>query len=403
MMKRRVDQGGRKYKDRRVIGKVAPIIGGVPESVQYRDLKFLERKLDTVIAAKQLKFQDALSYSSKVSKKLRLFISNTLDSTAPTTAESVPVWGLRVEGRLMDQDEFGNLSKLNDQRYRRKMSAFIERIFVQLADGTTFEWNDPQEDGPGGGPVSDGFELSHDGVGLCSAVILITMKHDPAKHKLTRGLARLIGLHTGTEAQAVEAVWRYIKLKALQDPDDPELINMDPCMASVFSPAGLEITKMSMWDIPQRLKQLLLPADPVTIEFKFDPRIPRRDVYDIEVELDDVIRVAVNNFAMPQQAARDLVSIEQKIDAISKDVADTRRKRAFLSSFSRDPKEFLHSWIASQAADADEELHASGLTEEQRHAEYFRSGTAEEAIFRYNSKMLSSIREDLQKTLAAKP
>jgi hypothetical protein len=35
----------------------------------------------------------------------------------------------------MDQDEFGNLSKLNDQRYRRKMSAFIERIFVQLADG----------------------------------------------------------------------------------------------------------------------------------------------------------------------------------------------------------------------------------------------------------------------------
>lgn len=52
------------------------------------------------------------------------------------------------------------------------------------------------------------------GVGLCSAVILITMKHDPAKHKLTRGLARLIGLHTGTEAQAVEAVWRYIKVCA---------------------------------------------------------------------------------------------------------------------------------------------------------------------------------------------
>lgn len=171
----------------------------------------------------------------------------------------------------------------------------------------------------------------------------------------------------------------------------------------VFSPADLEITKMSMWDIPGRLKLMLLPAEPVTIEYNFDPRIPRRDVYvilpvtlcvdrsclsmkvrryDVEVEVDDLNRAGINNFVMPQQAARDLVAIEQKIESVSRDVAETRRKRAFLKSFARDPKEFLHSWIASQAADADEELHASGLTEEQRHARYFKTGTAEVSFTR---------------------
>eukprot|EP00035_Acanthoeca_spectabilis_P022935 m.446672 g.446672 ORF g.446672 m.446672 type:complete len:404 (+) comp19407_c0_seq1:68-1279(+) len=395
----RMEQGGRKNKDRRMVGKMAPIIGGIPESVQYHELKVLERKLDSIITAKQLKFQDSLSRPEKLKKKLRVFISNSVDPAPPASAEIDPVWGLRLEGRLMEDDGHGNLSKLSDFRFRRKMSAFFERIFVQLSDGTTFEWTEPTEEG---GPASDGFELSHDSVGLCSAIILITLKNDPAKFRLTRSLARLLGLHTGTEADVVEAVWRYIKINGLQDSDDPELINMDPAMANVFSPADLEITKMSMWDIPGRLKLMLLPAEPVTIEYNFDPRIPRRDVYDVEVEVDDLNRAGINNFVMPQQAARDLVAIEQKIESVSRDVAETRRKRAFLKSFARDPKEFLHSWIASQAADADEELHASGLTEEQRHARYFKTGTAEEAIFRYNSKMLSSIREDLQKSLAAK-
>jgi len=400
MMKRgRGEHGGRKQKDRRVVGKMAPIIGGVPESAQYHELKYLERKLDSVIAAKQLKLQDALSRPAKIPFKLRLFVSNTVeDAKGAAPVEGEQVWNLRVEGRLMEEDEKGNLVKLSDARYRRKMSAFFERIFVQLTDGSTFEWI--ASDAAAG--ASDGFELSHDSIGPCSAILLLTLKNEPAKFKLTRPLSRLIGLHTATEATVVEAVWKYIKLKSLQDPDDPELINMDPAMTQVFSLRDLEITKMSMWDIPARLKTMLLPAEPVKLEYTFDPRIPRRDVYDLEVEIDDVNRVAINNFVMPQQGLRDLGAIDQKIEAISKDVADTRRKRAFLKSFARDPKEFLHSWIASQAADADEELHASGLTEEQRHAEYFRSGTAEEAIFRYNSKMLSSIREELQKTLASK-
>jgi hypothetical protein len=38
----------------RVVGKLAPIIGGVPESAQYHELCYLERKLDATIAAKEV-------------------------------------------------------------------------------------------------------------------------------------------------------------------------------------------------------------------------------------------------------------------------------------------------------------------------------------------------------------
>ena len=34
----------------------------------------------------------------------------------------------------MDTDEHGQLSKLTDPRYKRKTSAFFERVFVQLSD-----------------------------------------------------------------------------------------------------------------------------------------------------------------------------------------------------------------------------------------------------------------------------
>lgn len=122
-----------------MVGKMAPIIGGIPESVQYHELKVLERKLDSVITAKQvrifmcmlsccptavasvtdsptrhmqLKFQDSLSRPEKLKKyivlvqtfnfavlsvvafcrKLRVFISNSVDPAPPASAEIDPVW-----------------------------------------------------------------------------------------------------------------------------------------------------------------------------------------------------------------------------------------------------------------------------------------------------------------------
>ncbi|VDM72973.1 unnamed protein product [Strongylus vulgaris] len=83
----------------------------VPESQAYMDLLAFEQKLDATITRKKLDIQEALKRPQKVKKRLRIYISHTFIAGKEPEKEgedgTVPMWELRVEGRLIE-DQVGS-------------------------------------------------------------------------------------------------------------------------------------------------------------------------------------------------------------------------------------------------------------------------------------------------------
>lgn len=70
------------------------------------DLLAFEQKLDSTITRKKIDVQEALKRPQKIKKRLRIYISHTFIAGKEPEKEgddaSVPMWELRVEGRLLD-------------------------------------------------------------------------------------------------------------------------------------------------------------------------------------------------------------------------------------------------------------------------------------------------------------
>ena len=65
------------------------------------------------------------------------------------------------------------------------------------------------------------------------------LDHNPAKYKLESRLARLLGIHTESRPNIINALWQYIKQHKLQDPNEREFINCDAFLAPVRYPSLL--------------------------------------------------------------------------------------------------------------------------------------------------------------------
>lgn len=59
------------------------------------------------------------------------------------------------------------------------------------------------------------------------------LDNNPVKFKLDSRLARLLGIHTESRPQIINALWQYIKQHKLQDPNEREYINCDKYFAQV--------------------------------------------------------------------------------------------------------------------------------------------------------------------------
>ncbi|TKR67303.1 hypothetical protein L596_023479 [Steinernema carpocapsae] len=226
----------------------------VPESDAYMDLLSYEQKLDATITRKKLEIQEAIKRPQKVKRKLRIYISHTFIAGHAPEREGdegvVPMWELRVEGRLIDDQQQGgqgngpgtpatNPPAPNPASSRnvpkRKFSSFFKSLVIELdkdiygPDNHLVEWHrTPQTN------ETDGFQVKRPGDKDVKCTILLLLDYQPMKFKLHPRLAKLLGIASETRPKIIEALWQYIKTHKLQDPVDRDNIINDAFLEQIF-------------------------------------------------------------------------------------------------------------------------------------------------------------------------
>ena len=395
----------------------------MPESQAYMDLLAFERKLDSTIMRKRLDIQEALKRPMKQKRKLRIFISNTTFPAKEGEGEetSTTGWELRVEGRLLDEDK-----KADPSKSKRKFSSFFKSLVIELdkdlygPDNHLVEWRriaTTQE--------TDGFQVKRPGDKNVRCTILLLLDYQPLQFKLDQRLARLLGVHTQTRPVIISALWQYIKTHKLQDPHEREYVNCDPFLRQIF-----QAERMKFAEIPQRLNPLLHPPDPIVINHLITvegqaPEQKKTACYDIDVEVDDTLKVQMNSFLLSTNSQMEIQNLDNKIHETVETINTMKTQREFYLSFSKDPQLFINKWLTSQSRGKLQKLDkrclirslffhsniildlkmmtdVAGNPEEERHTDYYYQPWASEAVCRYFYQKIQQKRAELDSVLGLK-
>ena len=348
-----ISQSSVTKKKKKLADKILPqkVRDLVPESQAYMDLLAFERKLDFTIMRKRLDIQEALKRPMKQKRKLRIFISNTFFPGKPegeaTEEISVPSWELRVEGRLLEDP---NAPKADQSRVKRKFSSFFKSLVIELdkdlygPDNHLVEWHRTPTT-----TETDGFQVKRPGDKNVRCTILLLLDYQPLQFKLDSRLARLLGIHTQTRPVIINALWQYIKTHKLQDAHEREFINNDKYLEQIF-----QCSRMKFAEIPSRLHQLLHPPDPIVINHLISvegPDMKKTSCYDIDVEVDDPLKIQMNNFLLSTASQQEIQSLDNKIHETVETINQLKTNREFFLNFSSDPQHFINKWLISQMRD----------------------------------------------------
>ncbi|OZC09459.1 hypothetical protein X798_03416 [Onchocerca flexuosa] len=342
-------------KKRKLVDKLLPIQVRelVPESQAYMDLLAFEQKLDATITRKKLDIQEALKRPIKVKRRLRIYISHTFIPGKEPEREgdegTVPMWELRVEGRLLDEPSTGvgpaggGATQNRNQPLKRKFSSFFKSLVIELdkeiygPDNHLVEWHrTPQTN------ETDGF----------------------------------------------------------QDQAERDNINCDAYLEQIFG-----VKRMRFMEIPQRLQSLLHQPDPLilhhTIQYS-EGNEKNTACYDIDVEMEDPLKTQMTSFLHSHANMPDISALDQKIFDIVEQINEWKLRRDFYVRFADNPQEFIHKWLISQSNDLKTMTEVFGDSEIERHAEYYYQPQIMEGTFRYIYHKVQQKRAELESTLGIK-
>jgi SWI/SNF-related matrix-associated actin-dependent regulator of chromatin subfamily D len=154
-----------------------------------------------------------------------------LSASLEVFEESIPSWTLRIQGKMIDPP---NAKKIPG--HPPKFSNFIKKIIIELKrdeeiypEGNTIEW----EKRPGD-PETDGFEVKRQGDSDTQVKILVYLDRHPEKFKLSPALGHLLDIQMDTMSNVLLAIWQYVKVNKLLDPEDPRCIKCDEALTSVY-------------------------------------------------------------------------------------------------------------------------------------------------------------------------
>lgn len=393
--------GSSSKKKKKLSDKILPqkVRDLVPESQAYMDLLAFERKLDFTIMRKRLDIQEALKRPMKQKRKLRIFISNTFYPGKPegdaTEEPTVPSWELRVEGRLLDDP---TTPKSDQNKVKRKFSSFFKSLVIELdkdlygPDNHLVEWHRTPTT-----TETDGFQVKRPGDKNVRCTILLLLDYQPLQFKLDPRLARLLGIHTQTRPMIISALWQYIKTHKLQDSHEREYINCDKYLEQIF-----QCNRMKFAEIPQRLHQLLHPADPIVINHVISvegPDTKKTACYDIDVEVDDPLKTQMNNFLLSTASQQEIQGLDNKIHETVETINQLKTNREFFLSFAKDPQQFINKWLISQMRDLKTMTDVVGNSEEERRSDFYYQPWAQEAVYRYFYGKVQQRRAELEQAL----
>lgn len=393
--------GSSSKKKKKLAEKILPqkVRDLVPESQAYMDLLTFERKLDSTIMRKRLDIQEALKRPMKQKRKLRIFISNTFYPGKPEGESgedpTVPSWELRVEGRLLDDP---NAPKADQSKVKRKFSSFFKSLVIELdkdlygPDNHLVEWHRTPAT-----TETDGFQVKRPGDKNVRCTILLLLDYQPLQFKLDPRLARLLGIHTQTRPIIISALWQYIKTHKLQDAHEREYINCDKYLEQIF-----QCSRMKFAEIPQRLHQLLHPADPIVINHVISvegPDTKKTACYDIDVEVDDPLKSQMNSFLLSTASQQEIQTLDNKIHETVETINQLKTNREFFLSFAKEPQQFIYKWLISQTRDLKIMTDVVGNPEEERRSDFYYQPWAQEAVCRYFYGKVNQRRAELEQAL----
>ncbi|KAI6239553.1 SWI/SNF-related matrix-associated actin-dependent regulator of chromatin subfamily D member 1 [Aphelenchoides fujianensis] len=422
---RRTESGGG-FADRIVLPEVRQL---VPEAEAYMSLLSFEQKLDRTLTRKRYDFQEALKRPMKIQRKLRIFVSHSFIPGREPEREgdegAVPMWELRVEGRLID-DGAGALNgnppsaggttpaaaHARNPLPKRKFSSFFKSLVIELdrdiygPDNHLVEWHrTPQTN------ETDGFQVKRPGDRDVNCTILLLLDYQPMKFKLSPKLSKVLGIALETRSKIIEALWQYIKAHKLQasflfllllfDAADRDVINCDAYLEQVF-----QKKRIRFMEIPRLLTHLLQQPDPLVLThtIRYNGGEKSSCCYDIDVEMDDPIKQQMSSFIGHCQNMPDVSMLDQRVSVRARG-ADQRAKsrRDFYTSLAEDPHGFIQKWLVSQSRDLRTINEINTDTEAERRADYYHQPQIEEGVYRYIYGRIQQKRQELEVSLGLKP
>lgn len=183
------------------------------------------------------------------------------------------------------------------------------------------------------------------------ARIILVPDYIPNKYKVGPGLSALTTLKLATKPHIVMEVWNYVKQRRLQDENDKRLIKCDERLTQLFGTAQIHFSQL-----PELINLHLSRPDPIVIEYtiRVDKQFNQSpEAYDMDVELDSVVRQKMMNVVAATQQQKDIMALDDKIVQCVQSINNSKIKRDFLTQFSRNPIEFINKWITSQARDLE--------------------------------------------------
>ncbi|MGH0130550.1 UNVERIFIED_CONTAM: hypothetical protein FKN15_016328 [Acipenser sinensis] len=219
----------------------------------------------------------------------------------------------------------------------------------------------------------------------------------PPQYKLDPRLARLLGVHTQTRANIMQALWLYIKNNKLQDSHEKEHINCNRYFRQVFN-----CNRMRFSEIPMKLAGLLQHPDPIIINhmISVDPNDQKKTAcYDIDVEVDDPLKGQMSSFLSSTTNQQEIAALEVKIHETIESINHLKTQRDFMLSFSNNPQEFIQDWLKSQCQDLKLMTDTVGNPEAERRSEFYEEPWAQEAVGRYVFSKVQQRRQELEQVL----
>ncbi|ETN68372.1 SWIB/MDM2 domain protein [Necator americanus] len=380
MQPSRVSQPLRKkkrYADKLISPQVREL---VPESQAYMDLLAFEQKLDATITRKKLDIQEG-------------------------EEGSVPMWELRVEGRLIEDQNGANAGQTPAPARplpKRKFSSFFKSLVIELdkdiygPDNHLVEWHRTPTTNE-----TDGFQVKRPGDRPVKCTILLLLDYQPMKFKLHPRLAKVLGIAAETRPKIIEALWQYIKTHKLQDPVDHDTVNNDTFLEQVFS-----CKRMRFMEIPQRLHQLLQQPDPLVLShvIKHNEGGAEKNTacYDIDVEVEDPLKQHMAAFVHAQANTQDIANLDQKIYDVVDQINEWKTRRDFYVRFADHPYDFIRKWLVSQSQDLKTMTEASGEGEAERRSDHYYRPETQEGVFRYIYQKVQQKRAELEQGLGVR-
>lgn len=116
--------------------------------------------------------------------------------------------------------------------------------------------------------------------------------------------------------------------------------------------------------IPELLNYIIPHLRPLSkVELPYTVRVdeefhksPQATIYDVRVPVNEPIQARLNQFLQDPQYATMLQQVrglDEQLAVMIQAVADSKAKHAFLKSLSRDPTNFVRSWLSSQKRDLE--------------------------------------------------